>query len=257
MTRFARIVLGTTAAATFGTSALVSLPTTAHAQPKTGLLSGTVKQEESGNPVAGVEITLPDLNITTRSDSAGNFKLRGITVGKHRLIVRRLGLEPVSATLTLPIADSLEADILMRSTPTRLETIVIRESAETRRLIDFEGRRKLGFGYFVTRDVFDKNADRLLVSTLSGRIPGLRFVNSRSMFVPMSTRGNCMVQVILNGLAVYTGFDNEQPFDLSSVQPASVLGIEYYNPATTPMQYRARALTRNGSSCGTILIWTK
>ncbi|MGV3707894.1 MAG: carboxypeptidase-like regulatory domain-containing protein [Gemmatimonas sp.] len=245
------------AIATLCVGVLVGTPSFALAQPRTGTLSGAIKQEETGTPVAGVEISLPDLSIATRSDSAGNFRLSGITVGKHRLLVRRVGLEPVSATLTMPVADSVEADILMRSTATQLQRITIRESFVTRRLADFESRRRMGFGYFVTKDVFDQNADRPLASTLSGRVPGVRFINTRAMMVAMSTRGNCAVQVLLNGVPVYSGYQNEPLFDLSSLQTAFILGLEYYTPSTTPMQYRGTSASRNGSGCGTLLLWTR
>jgi hypothetical protein len=62
----------------------------------------------------------------------------------------------------------------------------------------------------------------------------------------------CSVQVILDGLAIYRGERGEKLFDLNTISPTQLAGVEDHTPATTPQQFAGR-----GGGCGTLVIWTR
>ena len=62
----------------------------------------------------------------------------------------------------------------------------------------------------------------------------------------------CYVQVIVDGLYRYRGQRGEKLFDINSIAPDHLAGVEYYTVATTPPQYNA-----SSARCGTLILWTR
>lgn len=63
----------------------------------------------------------------------------------------------------------------------------------------------------------------------------------------------CYAQVYLDGVQVYTPAPDVKLFDLNTLQPDLLKGVEFFpGPAETPAQYGG-----TGASCGTLLLWTK
>ena len=136
------------------------------------------------------------------------------------------------------------------------------------RLDEFEGRRKMGLGRFVTQAYFEENDTRQLESALISRVPGIRTRRlAGKMALTASREGKlCYPQVVVNGLSVWNGVPPGADakamrealiFDVNSIQTAEVIGFEYHSPSTTPFQYNATGTGGDGSSCGTAIIWTK
>jgi hypothetical protein len=245
------------------TVALVAFSPSVAAAQNSSVLYGVIKSDTSSTPVVGAELLVPSLNLTARTDSLGRYRLTGLSAGTHSLVIRKVGYEPVSSRMTLVSDDTLEFNVKMRPTATTLAESRVTASASPTRLAAFEERRKQGFGTFITSEVFEKNPDLALSSVLPGRLPGIRYDNERGKMVAISTRSRCRVQVILDGVAVYSGNDDarggrgEEPFDLNTLQTRYILAIEYYSPATTPLQYRGTAAGKHGSACGTLIVWTR
>ena len=58
---------------------------------------------------------------------------------------------------------------------------------------------------------------------------------------------------MLDGIFVYQGHDGESLFDINSIQPADIGGVEVYtSTATIPPKYNGTRAT-----CGLVVIWTK
>jgi len=108
------------------------------------------------------------------------------------------------------------------------------------RLADFEQRRRIGQGRFLTAEVLQANDDIPLVDLLRLRIPG--FTNSRDARVSALGPGSCM-NVYLNGLS--------SPNALEGMHPRDLVGVEFYDALTAPQQYR-----QSMRSCSALLLWT-
>ena len=93
---------------------------------------GQVRDADSGEPVAGVVITLTDIARTTISDSLGRYTLASIPPGPHHVTVRRIGYSIRALRALVPRTGELRLDIALRRDPLRLPSIAVRPS-ETRK----------------------------------------------------------------------------------------------------------------------------
>jgi hypothetical protein len=63
----------------------------------------------------------------------------------------------------------------------------------------------------------------------------------------------CYSQVYVDNVRVFSSDVGEALFNINSIPPSTIQGIEYYaNRSETPIQYAS-----NKAECGTMLIWTR
>ena len=185
--------------------------------------------------------------------------LAGIEPGEHLVIVRRLGFSPLSTVLELGVGDSLDAEFLLEPVPQRLGGVNVRGAAGARKLAEFDERRALGIGHFLTQEDIEKTEASRATEVLRG-LPGLMLqrVNGRGDVYVASTRGAqsllraggsrpCPAEVMLDGLSIGSPNINE------IVQPSDIAAIEWYaGQAQMPSKYGG---TKN--TCSVLVIWTK
>jgi hypothetical protein len=254
---------------------LLAAASLAHAQ-KMSVLSGKVMQDSTELPVLGAEITVQGIRGGAISDSLGQFTMANIPAGKALVTVKRLGFAPITAVLTFVPGDTLAAEFLLVSTVARLKGVEIRaRSRDPARLIAFEERRKGGFGQFIGPDQLSKMESRRTDDVLR-IIPGPNIVRSNvstSAWVAAGrgAYGNgiykvdrtdvnkgadaskCYATVYLDGVAVFSALPGELLFDINTVPPYQIHGIEYYSGAgTIPGQFPEKRGT-----CGVLIVWTK
>jgi hypothetical protein len=120
-------------------------------------------------------------------------------------------------------------------------------------MIQFEMRRRVGMGRFLTDSVLGKEAGRSLAQVLSMRFPGIRAVawpanpthyQLVSAHFSTSLSHPCAVDVYLDG-APYRD-------DIDAIFPEDVAGVEFYTITTIPPQYRL-----GRGTCEVVLIWSK
>ncbi len=223
-------------------------------------LAGIVLTDSTERPIANAEVAIPTLSRSVRSDSAGNFLIASVPAGVHRVIVRAVGREPLEETIAFDATGRVERDYLLAPATTTLAEVEVTAdgSLEAMRLAEFNDRRALGIGRFLTRDDLDKANGRDLDDVLIGRIPGVRSVvvgSARAMISsrgPPSRRGPpaCFVKVIVDGMVRYNG--SPPLFDINNIDPTDIAGIEYFTSAQTPAEFNG-----TGSPCGTLVIWTR
>jgi len=114
----------------------------------------------------------------------------------------------------------------------------------------YERLEKKSNGYFITRDQIDRENTRLLGQLLQ-HVPGVTAVRGRGGITGIRLRGRtCWPLIWIDGTPMPSG-----EVDLDSFSPTSIHGIELYLGSTTaPARYM---YTRDVSSCGTILIWSR
>ena len=217
----------------------------------TGVIAGIVS-DSSGAPIAGAEVSLVGLKATARTDEHGHFRLTS-PLGLVTLSARRMGFEPGTKQLQLTGGDAFQTAIQLNVLPTVLKPIVVRTDR-----INYSGRlagyyqrlESRNGGYFIPRDQIDRENPRLL-SQLLTHVPGVNAMRMRSGGGGVRMRGrNCWPLVWLDGLPMGAG-----EVDLDAFPPSTIQGIELYLGSTTaPMRYIA---TRDLSSCGTILLWSR
>ena len=217
-----------------------------------GSVSGTVT-DTSGVPLFGAEITVDAASVRTFSDQQGVFHLGGVPYGTRTLIVRRLGFAPDKTSVDVAAVGEATVSIRLKPIAATLPPIVVRPSrmSYTGRLAGYYERlEKRTGGVFITRDQIDREQPRMLGQLLQ-HVPGVTAIRGRSGITGIRLRGrNCWPLVWIDGTPMPSG-----EVDLDSFSPTSIHGIELYLGSTTaPARY---TYTRDVSSCGTILIWSR
>jgi hypothetical protein len=253
-------------------SSLVAL--TAGEMGAQSVLTGVVRDSVTRLPIADVEILIRELKVRARTDNRGRFFLEEIGGGRFPVVARKVGYDSVSATLSFSGADSASHDFEMAMRAQPLPEVPVRGKGATlgnAKLAIFEQRRERGIGHFLTEADFARDPNHLMGDIL-WKLPGVRIVRSRRTQAACvgTSRGTqsfiataiascfgtavaCPAAVYLDGALVYAGMPGQDAFDVNSLQPSAIAGVEYYaGPAQMPPELNA---TRG--TCGALVIWTK
>jgi hypothetical protein len=247
----------------------------------TGILAGVVT-DSANVPIAGVEVSLPDLSKTSLTNAEGAFALRDVPPGTQHLLVRRVGYGPVEAQIAIEGGRTVERHIRM-ARATNLDSVVVTEKAIDHQLADFEDNKRLGLGHFLTRADLAPQEGRSTAAVLT-TLPGIKvFAIGAYAWVgsgrhnATSLRGagagldesdiakraplwDCYALVYLDDQLVFRGqkfqtikgLQWEPLFDINAIPVAEIEAIEYYaSAAETPLKYN----TLN-SQCGVLVIHT-
>ena len=245
---------------------------------QTGRLAGTVMRDSSGTALASAEVTLPDLKRSTTSNYRGEFSLSGLPAGRHAVVIRRLGFAPLIDTVAIQAGSTVDREFVLLETAVQLDSV--RVAAPERKYIsphlqEFDERRKLGFGHFITEEELRKEDNRSFVNVIASRVPGIRVFrpdprNPSSEYLGstrkcgdgpaiLSCKGGgsyCPVTMYIDGVVVFNGAtEKERAFipDLGKYATNQYAGVEFYaGAATIPPKYNM-----TGSGCGVLLLWTR
>jgi hypothetical protein len=178
----------------------------------------------------------------------GRFRVREMKPGEYILIVRRIGYSASSVTVRMAQGDTLSPALVMKRAVTQLDTVTVEGQRFTPAMMEFEGRRKLGFGHFITQaDIEKRNA--VVLSDLLVGVPSVGVSVYGGWPKNIRAGSGCPFVVYIDGVRIPTRND----FDNLAV-PKEIAGIEIYSGAATiPLQYKPIS----GSFCGVMLIWTR
>ncbi|HMA25917.1 MAG: carboxypeptidase regulatory-like domain-containing protein [Gemmatimonas sp.] len=223
-----------------------------------GTIDGIVS-DTSLAPLQAAFVSILGTKIRVGTGPNGRFRITKLPVGQYLVIVKRVGYRPASSVIDVPDSDTLRvAYALEKVNSTTLETVVVTEKAPSMRMAEFEARRKLGMGEFMTADeIAQRNSvfpTELFRKFLSVNVSPSR-TTSITQYFALSRReggnptvGACPMQVYLDQVPL------PNPFNLDLLpSPKDLAGIEVYpGSATIPPQF-------NGfdRGCGVILVWTK
>jgi hypothetical protein len=237
-------------------------------------LSGTVVARSAavGALVEDAVVSIPRLTKSTSTDSAGRFRLSGVSCGRHEVQVRKIGFTVLRDTVDL-VGGQDATRIYTLLAITQLDTV--RTNADeiqyqTPRLRDFEARRKTRVSGSFIGEATLRQVENHTMATILRRVPGLGLVSYngqtyvRSLgagmkdqplsIVPGAPRG-CWSPVYLDGLLIFDGKVDAytKPPDMGQFFPLNLSGVEYYARAgTAPLQFRNTI-----SNCGILLLWTR
>jgi hypothetical protein len=262
----------------------------AMAQGRRSTFAVGVADAESGMPIPGAEVVLPELRRIVRTDSLGEARIAGVPLGSHRVRVRRLGYVPSDITLKFD-GDTTGAVFRLARSATQLRGVDVTAEGIPSQLRDFESRRRQGIGRFLTEAELVRDANREFTDVASVRFPGLAVKtdefgkphlagtrsncgsgggesgNSRgnTRIVPSATsRGGSSSGVAAADMSgscystrpcfvqVYLDGTNLGEDDANLVRTWDLAGAEYYTGASMPARYRT-----SGSACGVLLLWSK
>jgi hypothetical protein len=232
----------------------------ANAPRPLGRLLG-VFDDATGQPVAGAEVVNLATQAKALTSESGAVSLALLEPGVTVLQIRKIGYASHMQTVMVSPADTVSITVMLK--PLAQELPEVRATAANTtsgKLATFEQHRAEGFGHFLTREELAK-AEGHLTSDVFRMIPGVQlwpdsrrgawYVGTRrgntSMLRNAGLNGICLAAVMVDGLIMQT------PFDINSIRPEEIAGVEYYaGGASMPMEYNS---TR--AACGLVVIWTR
>jgi hypothetical protein len=224
-------------------------------------LVATVADASTRDFLSAVEVRVVQLGRSAKTDLFGEARLAGVAVGQYRVEVRLLGYKPEAIDLPFRSRDTVRVTFLLTRIATTLDTTRVTAATVPSHLSEFETRRGLGTGRFLTETELAAAANSDLGRIIAERFPGLLAVSGATgqgtyLF---STRGatvkgkasnasRCPIQVYRDGMR---SGPPQEATDLSDLKPQQLSGVEFYNESSTPAEYRS------GNVCGVLLIWLK
>jgi Carboxypeptidase regulatory-like domain/TonB-dependent Receptor Plug Domain len=252
----------------------------------TAEVRGRVLADSARHFVPGADVAAVQLGLSALSDSTGRFLLKGLPAGAHLIVTRRPGFRPDSTVIELAAGETVVQDVRLWRLAPELEPVAVRATAgryASWKMVGFEERRRQGVGQFLDRDVLEKNRARRTSDILASQGKGVdirRGSKSRAWAVggratssgkcalcrervlevldpsdaDAGARPACYMDVWLDGALVYDSSSKGAPlFDLNSIDPDNIEGIEIYTGAAQiPPRFN-----RTASGCGALVIWTR
>jgi Carboxypeptidase regulatory-like domain len=231
--------------AAFLVLAAASPPAGAQSDSARGVVDGVVT-DTSLVPLADAVASIVGSGIQVVTGANGRFQIHGLPTGRHYLLIRRLGYQPASTELRIIEGDTVRASFALERIATALDTVVVAAKRRSARLAEFEARRSLGIGQFMTAAEIDK-LNVVATDDLLHRLTPNRTRPARRLGPGAACERQ---QWYLDGVLLPPSTTLD---DLPS--PKELAGIEFYaSPATIPVQYKSSS---GAGFCGMVLMWTK
>lgn len=267
------------AVALFAAAAVVA-PSWLRAQP-TGVLNGIVREDGTGQFIAGVDVILPGFKLRATTDAGGRYSIANIPAGPTLLVGKKFGWEELSAAVKITAATSNQFNFALTPAVKGLDTMrVVGITPENNRALDlFAQHRIRGFGSFFDSTDIRRRELAKLSDFLQG-VTGVTVVQP-PLCIPMGVRYNncsitaakrvavsgnrCAMRIMRDQNLVANGgpISDTEPntdlqhdwvaaYDITTLHVSDLIAIELYRrESDVPMEYRGGA-----TECGLIQLWT-
>jgi len=210
-------------------------------------------------PLQGAFVTVFGSNLRVGTGPNVRFRINKIPAGQYLLMVKRFGYRPASAVIQVPETDTLRLSYTLEPVPPEaLQAVVVTEKSPSMKMAQFEQRRRLGVGEFMTADEI-KQRNSVFATELMRKFKTVNVSADHSgpiaQYYAISNReggnpqlGACPMQVYLDQVPL------PSPFNIDLLPPPrDIAGIEVYaGSSTIPLQFSGF-----DRGCGVILVWTK
>jgi len=212
-------------------SLLLALGATPAAAQRAILLVG-VGDAETGAFVEGVDVQVKGLGRRARTDAMGQARIASLPSGTYTIEARRVGYEPLSATVLLADRDSTDVVMMMLPAPTRLPTVAVKETPTEVNVAEFEALRTQGQGRFVSVAETAGDRDYTFESFLVTYMPAMRLHTMVGHTTVRMVRGQgCQPLVYLDGTLLADG-------DVTGIATNRLAALAYFESAQIPPRYR-------------------
>lgn len=239
-------------------AALLLAPMSTGAQEKdrssqretSGRLRAVVVEMRTEVPLAGTAIRLiaQDRSEVARlTDDRGHASFTELVPGRYVIVIERLGYGEARASLNLPASSLTTVTAELVPEVLELEPIIVSTTRRGADMGGFEERRRLGFGYFITKADLETNPSH--VSSLLRTIPGVQVTPGTGLTGGghLSMRGGCRPNLMLDGMPL--GPVEGLAID-DYMTPNEIEAIEVYHGIEAPIRF-------GNSPCGAVVIWTR
>lgn len=238
------------------------------------VILGTVS--DSGlRPVAGADVSFAGSSIHATADSLGRFRIVRVPAGRFVMVARSIGYRASTNVVEVRAGDTLRLAFTLEPAAAReLATIVITERTLSNKLMEFDQRRRLGFGEFFTQ----ADIEKINPTDISDVLRRSKAVRLRSGTAHSAREVDvCPMALYIDGVPIGTEALSYLP------SPKDIAAMEVYAGSATvpvwlpkPPVSRNAPVSRNGTNgaaatgpsidsdrtsaqlgCGAILFWTR
>lgn len=233
-----------------------------------GSITGTVRDGNTLQPIAGARVALPDLGSGALTQSNGRYVIIDVPVGTHRIEVQVIGYRAGSQEVTVPVGGAVQADFDLAVDALRLGELVVTGTPGRARA------REVGnsIAQIDRADAIDVPVS--MESMLQAQVPGMTVLQSTSQLgsaAQIRLRGNISAAMSNQPLIYIDGVrmrsepypknitpgdsDTRSPNDvhspLNDLNPADIERMEVIRGAAASTLYGTEA------AAGVIQIFTK
>src|SRR5512146_2502431 len=163
-------------------------PTLAGIRVPKSVFIANVADASTNGPVTDAVVEVSDIGRTARTDWIGEAHVVDVARGRHHVTVRHIGYVPADVEIIFT-RDTVGYVFMLSPSPTMLDTMrtTAKVAAVPLKLQDFEMRRRMGIGRFLTDSVLQKEAMRPIADIMARHFPGIySFSQDQTVF-----RRNC------------------------------------------------------------------
>jgi TonB-linked SusC/RagA family outer membrane protein len=193
---------------------LLVLAASATAGAQTGRITGTVTDNQTGQPLPNATITVVGTRLGGTSSDNGQYSIPGVGVGSQQVRAQRIGFAPVTRTVTVSAGQVTTLDFALAPQALLLSEVVsIGYGSQTRR--DLTGAVST-----VSTDALERSPVSTIDQVLQGTAPGVQVTTASSEpggALSVRIRGTSSITGNSEPLYVIDGFPIENDIEGSSV----------------------------------------
>jgi TonB-linked SusC/RagA family outer membrane protein len=201
------------------------------------VITGTVTDSASGQPLQGVQVALEGVGATGRLGGVtaedGRYRIAAVPAGSYTVVARRIGYAPASRPVTVTDGQTLSVDFVLAARITRLQEVVaVGYTNESRRTIT-------GAVASVTAEELAERKTATVEDALRGKIAGVNIQSTGAPGQPgrVLIRGVNFVGGNTSPLYVVDGmYSSSNP----NLNPDDIASIQVLKDASAAAQYGAR-----------------
>src|SRR5688500_6113305 len=218
--------------------------TVGSAQTPTGVIGGTVRDGQTGQPLEGSVVSVVGTALTATVNAAGRYQFQSVPAGQATVRVQRIGYALGEQTVTVTAGGMAVADFQLTPEALQLQGVVVVGYGTQRR------ENVIGAVASVTSEDFVAGPARSAASLIAGKLPGLAVVTP-------SGRPGADPEIQLRGITTIQG--GRSPLVLIDGVPGSLstLPAEDIEAISVLKDGSAAAIYGSRASNGVILITTK
>ena len=88
-------------------------------------ITGTVRDQRSGQPMAAVQVFIPGTGIGALSQANGRYLLLNVPVGTHQVTAQRIGFSTITQSVTVAAGETAALDFAMAEQALGLDEIIV------------------------------------------------------------------------------------------------------------------------------------
>jgi hypothetical protein len=218
-------------------------------------IAGTVR-DSAAQPIADADIIVQHGKHRTRSDSAGNYVLTGLSGGVHVVAARKVGYAPARWDVSVSKSGRMEVNfVLNRHVQLDTVNVVAVKDCPAHSFDGFMCRRASRRGLFLDYDDIDERGGYTTADIFRG-IPGFRVDVRPTRYGPVSVATTTAYTGCISSLVDGRPVSSES---LVPLKPYELSGIEVYlSPDSVPEPYRRFTWPKGAAHrrCSMVIYWT-